>query len=103
MQDNDECSAQERVSQAVYGGSQYEGVECSTRGGDYRTACDWVCGGPLSVLGRGADELLGSLTCDYLGRKFAIVTTTAMIVVGGILATGEYHWPTHTLALVFGV
>lgn len=27
------------------------------------------------------------LTCDYLGRKFAIVLTTMMIVVGGILAT----------------
>ena len=29
-----------------------------------------------------------SLTCDYLGRKFAIITTTAMIEIGGILATG---------------
>jgi MFS family permease len=38
-------------------------------------------------------EILGQitigLTCDYLGRKFAIVLTTAMIVVGGILATAS--------------
>jgi hypothetical protein len=39
---------------------------------------------------RGADGCLCSLTCDYLGRKFAIITTTAMIVVGGILATGGF-------------
>lgn len=30
-----------------------------------------------------------SLTCDYLGRKWAIVITTVMIVVGGILATAS--------------
>ncbi len=30
-----------------------------------------------------------SLTCDYLGRKFAIVVTTVMIVLGGILATAS--------------
>jgi MFS family permease len=29
------------------------------------------------------------LTCDYLGRKAAIVITTVMIVVGGILATAS--------------
>ena len=38
-------------------------------------------------------EIIGQvtigLTCDYLGRKIAIVTTTAMIVVGGILATAS--------------
>ena len=38
-------------------------------------------------------EILGQITigatCDYLGRKFAIVLTTAMIVVGGILATAS--------------
>ena len=38
-------------------------------------------------------EILGqvtiSLICDYIGRKIAIVTTTAMIVVGGILATAS--------------
>ena len=39
-------------------------------------------------------EILGQivigLTCDYLGRKVAIVTTTAMIVAGGILATASH-------------
>ncbi|CAN6674626.1 glycerophosphoinositol transporter 1 [Trichomonascus vanleenenianus] len=36
-------------------------------------------------------EILGQvvigLTCDYMGRKWAITTTTALIVLGGILAT----------------
>ena len=36
-------------------------------------------------------EILGQLaiglTCDYMGRKAAIFVTTAMIVIGGILAT----------------
>lgn len=30
------------------------------------------------------------VTCDYLGRKFAIIMTTTMIVVGGILATASH-------------
>jgi MFS family permease len=30
------------------------------------------------------------LTCDYLGRKFAIAITTLMIVLGGILATASH-------------
>lgn len=29
------------------------------------------------------------LTCDYMGRKAAIIVTTLMIVVGGILATAS--------------
>ncbi|CZR58518.1 probable GIT1 Glycerophosphoinositol transporter also able to mediate low-affinity phosphate transport [Phialocephala subalpina] len=40
-----------------------------------------------------AGEIFGQvavgLTCDYFGRKFAIVMTTMMIVVGGILATAS--------------
>lgn len=32
-------------------------------------------------------QIVIGFTCDYLGRKFAIILTTAMIVVGGILAT----------------
>ncbi|KAM3536501.1 hypothetical protein MY4038_000336 [Beauveria bassiana] len=39
-------------------------------------------------------EILGQvvigLTCDYLGRKTAIIATTLMIVVGGILATASH-------------
>lgn len=39
-------------------------------------------------------EVLGQLvigfTCDYMGRKVAIVLTTMMIVVGGILATASH-------------
>ncbi|KUJ14105.1 MFS general substrate transporter [Mollisia scopiformis] len=34
-------------------------------------------------------QVIVGLTCDYLGRKFAIVTTTMMIVIGGILATAS--------------
>lgn len=38
-------------------------------------------------------EILGQitigLTCDYMGRKAAIIITTLMIVVGGILATAS--------------
>lgn len=30
------------------------------------------------------------LTCDYLGRKTAIVVTTLLIVIGGILATAAH-------------
>ncbi|MCJ1312720.1 Plasma membrane permease, mediates uptake of glycerophosphoinositol and glycerophosphocholine [Agyrium rufum] len=39
-------------------------------------------------------EILGQivigLTCDYLGRKTAIIITTLMIVIGGILATAAH-------------
>lgn len=39
-------------------------------------------------------EILGQigigLTCDYLGRKWAIVSTTVLIVVGSILATAAH-------------
>lgn len=39
-------------------------------------------------------EIIGQITiglvCDYLGRKVAIVTTTLMIVIGGILATASH-------------
>jgi MFS family permease len=34
-------------------------------------------------------QVVVGLTCDYLGRKFAIILTTLMIVVGGILATAS--------------
>jgi MFS family permease len=38
----------------------------------------------------GSNELISRLTCDYLGRKTAIVFTTLMIVIGGILATASH-------------
>ncbi len=34
-------------------------------------------------------QVVVGLTCDYLGRKFAIILTTVMIIVGGILATAS--------------
>ena len=41
------------------------------------------------LVGEIIGQIVIGLTCDYLGRKVAIVTTTAMIVVGGILATAS--------------
>ncbi|ESZ91735.1 putative metabolite transport protein [Sclerotinia borealis F-4128] len=34
-------------------------------------------------------QVIIGLTCDYFGRKFAIIATTLMIVIGGALATGS--------------
>jgi MFS family permease len=34
-------------------------------------------------------QVVVGLTCDYLGRKFAIIVTTFMIVFGAALATGS--------------
>ena len=42
------------------------------------------------LVGEIIGQLVIGLTCDYLGRKVAIVTTTAMIVIGGILATASH-------------
>ncbi|GAB7353139.1 hypothetical protein MBLNU459_g3674t1 [Dothideomycetes sp. NU459] len=41
------------------------------------------------LVGEIIGQLTIGLTCDYLGRKTAIVLTTMMIVVGGILATAS--------------
>ena len=41
------------------------------------------------LVGEILGQIVVGLACDYLGRKFAIVTTTMMIVVGGILATAS--------------
>ncbi len=41
------------------------------------------------IVGEILGQLTIGLTCDYLGRKVAIVVTTAMIVIGGILATAS--------------
>lgn len=42
------------------------------------------------LVGEILGQLVIGLTCDYLGRKVAIVTTTALIVIGGILATASH-------------
>jgi MFS family permease len=42
------------------------------------------------LVGEIIGQLVIGLTCDYLGRKTAIVITTMMIVVGGILATAAH-------------
>lgn len=39
------------------------------------------------LVGQISGQIIIGLTCDYLGRKTAIIATTLMIVVGGILAT----------------
>jgi MFS family permease len=41
------------------------------------------------LVGEIIGQVVIGLTCDYMGRKTAIVLTTAMIVVGGILATAS--------------
>lgn len=35
-------------------------------------------------------QVVIGLTCDYMGRKAAIIITTLMIVLGGILATASH-------------
>lgn len=42
------------------------------------------------LVGEIIGQIVIGLTCDYMGRKVAIVTTTAMIVIGGILATASH-------------
>jgi MFS family permease len=41
------------------------------------------------LVGEVIGQIVIGLTCDYLGRKVAIVLTTALIVIGGILATAS--------------
>lgn len=41
------------------------------------------------LVGEVLGQITVGLTCDYLGRKTAIVLTTAMIVIGGIIATAS--------------
>src|ERR1700753_1002177 len=41
------------------------------------------------LVGEMIGQITIGLTCDYLGRKVAIVLTTLMIVIGGILATAS--------------
>lgn len=48
----------------------------------------WIASAALAVAH--CSWLKSSLTCDYLGRKMAIVFTTLMIVIGGILATASH-------------
>ncbi|OQD77916.1 hypothetical protein PENDEC_c002G01153 [Penicillium decumbens] len=42
------------------------------------------------LIGEIIGQVVVGLTCDYLGRKTAIIFTTVMIVVGGILATASH-------------
>ncbi|CAI7662291.1 unnamed protein product [Penicillium discolor] len=42
------------------------------------------------LVGEVIGQVVIGLTCDYLGRKTAIVFTTFMIVIGGILATASH-------------
>ncbi|KAJ5805519.1 Glycerophosphoinositol permease 1 [Penicillium pulvis] len=42
------------------------------------------------LVGEIIGQVVIGLTCDYLGRKTAIVFTTLMIVIGGILATASH-------------
>jgi MFS family permease len=41
------------------------------------------------LVGEILGQIVVGLTCDYLGRKTAIILTTLLIVLGGILATAS--------------
>lgn len=55
---------------------------------DYTSAVSTQVSNALLV-GEILGQVVIGLTCDYMGRKTAIVLTTAMIVIGGILATAS--------------
>src|SRR5690625_3017660 len=42
------------------------------------------------LVGEIIGQVVIGLTCDYMGRKTAIVLTTLLIVLGGILATAAH-------------
>jgi MFS family permease len=42
------------------------------------------------LVGEIIGQIVIGLVCDYLGRKFAIILTTLMIVLGGIMATAAH-------------
>ncbi|CAG8921098.1 unnamed protein product [Penicillium salamii] len=42
------------------------------------------------LVGEAIGQVIVGLTCDYFGRKKAIVFTTLMIIIGGILATASH-------------
>lgn len=42
------------------------------------------------LVGEILGQVIVGLTCDYMGRKTAIVVTTLMIVLGGIMATASH-------------
>lgn len=42
------------------------------------------------LVGEVLGQVVVGVTCDYLGRKFAIVLTTLLVIVGGILATAAH-------------
>ncbi|KAJ5724181.1 hypothetical protein N7488_002216 [Penicillium malachiteum] len=56
--------------------------------GQFTTAVSTRVSNALLV-GEVIGQIIIGLTCDYLGRKTAIIFTTLMIVIGGILATAS--------------
>jgi MFS family permease len=42
------------------------------------------------LVGQIFGQIAVGFTCDYLGRKTAIILTTLLIVVGGIMATASH-------------
>ena len=42
------------------------------------------------LVGEILGQIIVGLTCDYMGRKTAIIVTTLMIVLGGIMATASH-------------
>jgi MFS family permease len=42
------------------------------------------------LVGEVLGQMVIGVTCEYLGRKFAIVLTTLLVIIGGILATAAH-------------
>jgi MFS family permease len=55
------------------------------------------------LVGEIIGQLVIGLTCDYMGRKWAIVTTTLMIVIGGIIATAAHGTTTAGMFWMFTI
>ena len=51
VQDDDQRLAQKGVSEGIYGGCQYEGLECAACWGDYWADCYRVCSVGLDIVG----------------------------------------------------
>lgn len=55
------------------------------------------------LVGEIIGQIFIGLTCDYMGRKWAIVTTTLMIVLGGIIVTAAHGTTTAGMFWMFTI
>lgn len=89
MQDHDQRTSEGRIPQTIRFGCFYACIKCPACWRNYRPDRHRVF--PVSVsISKEPANRAPSLTCDYVGRKAAMVFTTLMIVIGGILATASH-------------